>query len=195
MLARETGDRPRPARADAAAASNHGGLALRRVALCRLDLLAELGDHILVDERVQVEAEHVQQPPVAQRALLADNLDGVLGHHAVLHVDQAGAHAGHEDHDEAKQQHHRQHGGQDDVPEPDEDEGLLVDDVERQHAERVVARHSSGGTELVEHALGQPREHVYLPGREHVRAGNTYTCRDGSMLEPGTRIPAGTGAC
>lgn len=149
-----------------AASSDHGGLAWWRVAFGRLDLLAHLSNDVLVDERIQVETQHVQQPPVTQRALLADDLDSIAGHHAVLHVDEARADGGHEDHDGAHQQHAGQHGGQDDVPEPDEDEGLLVDNVECENAERVVTGHRSGGAEFVEHALGEPREYVYLARRQ-----------------------------
>ena len=44
--------------------------------------------------------------------------------------------------------------GDNDEPEPEEDVDLLVDDVERQHAERVKLLDGTRGTELVELALG-----------------------------------------
>ena len=44
--------------------------------------------------------------------------------------------------------------GDDDQPEPDEDVDLLVDDVEGQDAEAVFLLHSTGGTIVVERALG-----------------------------------------
>ena len=43
--------------------------------------------------------------------------------------------------------------GDDDEPEPEEHVDLLVDDVERQHAQRVELLHCSRRTELVELAL------------------------------------------
>ena len=42
----------------------------------------------------------------------------------------------------------------DDEPEPEEDVDLLVDDVQRQHAQRVELLDRTGGTELVELTLG-----------------------------------------
>lgn len=53
-----------------------------------------------------------------------------------------------------------QHRGQYEEPEPDEDVRLLIDDVERQDAERVVLLDRPGCTVLVEDALGDPREYV-----------------------------------
>ena len=44
--------------------------------------------------------------------------------------------------------------GDDDEPEPEEDVDLLVDNVQRQDAQRVKLLHGSGRTELVELALG-----------------------------------------
>ena len=49
--------------------------------------------------------------------------------------------------------------GQEDEPEPQEDEDLLVDDVEGEHAEGVVLLEGAGVTVLVEGALGQPEIH------------------------------------
>ena len=46
--------------------------------------------------------------------------------------------------------------GEEDEPEPQEDEDLLVDDVEGEHAEGVVLLEGAGVTVLVEGALGQP---------------------------------------
>jgi hypothetical protein len=44
--------------------------------------------------------------------------------------------------------------GDDDQPEPDEDVDLLVDDVEREHAEAILLLDSAGGTVVVEGTLG-----------------------------------------
>ena len=46
--------------------------------------------------------------------------------------------------------------GEDDVPEPEADVDLLVDDVQGEHAHRVVHLDRAGGTVLVEVALGDP---------------------------------------
>ena len=43
--------------------------------------------------------------------------------------------------------------GEEDEPEPDEDVDLLVDDVQRQHAETVEALHCARRSELVEGAF------------------------------------------
>ena len=48
--------------------------------------------------------------------------------------------------------------GEGDVPEPEEDVDLLVDDVHGQDAEAVLVLHRAGGTVLVEGALGHLRE-------------------------------------
>ena len=50
--------------------------------------------------------------------------------------------------------------GDDDQPEPDEDVDLLVDDVEGQDAEAVFLLDGTGGTVVVEGALGHLREHL-----------------------------------
>lgn len=49
---------------------------------------------------------------------------------------------------------------QDDKPEPQEDVDLLIEDIERQHAERVQLLYRAGGTELVEGALGHARKYL-----------------------------------
>lgn len=51
-------------------------------------------------------------------------------------------------------------GSHNDEPEPEEDVGLLVDDVLRKDAHRVVSADGSGSTEFVERALGNTREDV-----------------------------------
>ena len=48
--------------------------------------------------------------------------------------------------------------GDDDVPQPEEDVDLLVDDVHGQDAEAVVALHGARGTVLVECALGDLKD-------------------------------------
>ena len=49
--------------------------------------------------------------------------------------------------------------GENDEPEPEKDEDLLVDDVEGKDAEAVVLGHGARGTVHVEGALGHLREH------------------------------------
>lgn len=108
------------------------------VAGCRLDLLGQFGDHVTVDEWVHVAAQHVEDPPVADISLASDSLCHFLRYHLVPGSQEHRSDGRAGDDDRTVDDQHGQHRQQDDEPEPDEDVGLLVDDVERQDAQRVV---------------------------------------------------------
>lgn len=59
--------------------------------------------------------------------------------------------------DHQKSEYNRQNN----VPEPQEDVGLLVDDVQRQYTQAVVRLYATRRTELVECTLRDAREDVY----------------------------------
>ncbi len=61
--------------------------------------------------------------------------------------------------------------GEEVEPEPEEDVHLLVDDVDRQNAHRIVALHVTGGTVSVECTLGQAGEHFDLGGGKYINKG------------------------
>lgn len=133
----------------------------RVVAGGRLDLLGQLRDHLAVDEGVHVVAQHVQQPPVADVRLPRQGLGHLVRDQLVPPVEHLGAQGGHAEQERPVQHQHRQQPRQDHEPEPDEDVRLLVDDVERQQAQRVVLLDRAGRTVLVEDALGDAGEHVH----------------------------------
>ena len=70
-------------------------------------------------------------------------------------------------------------GGHHDQPEPDQDEDLLVDDVQRQNAEAVLELHTSRRTVLVERTFGNLKERekrlMSSPDENQVTAGRTIS--------------------
>ena len=117
-------------------------------------------DDLLEDHGVHVLPEHVQQEPVAHLGLLDYYVDALLLDEPEADVEEVGPHPRGDDDDEAVEDHHSgQHCQQQEV-EPQEDVDLLIDNVDGQDAEGVVALNVSGRTKLVEGALGHPREDV-----------------------------------
>lgn len=104
--------------------------------------------------------QHVEEEPVSDVALLDDCVDDLSPDEPEAYVEEVGAHLRTDDDDDAVDDDEEAEHGQQDEPEPQEDVHLLVDDVERQEAERVVLLHLAGGAELVEGALGHAGEHV-----------------------------------
>ena len=128
----------------------------QRVVLLRVqvdELVVQVPDELPVDQGIDVLAELVQHEPVAQLEGPADahHLARLL--HLAARVEQRGAHVRQEA--GAHPVGHLDGGddGEDHEPEPEEDVDLLVDDVERQHAETVEALHCARRSKLVEGAF------------------------------------------
>jgi hypothetical protein len=65
--------------------------------------------------------------------------------------------------------------GQEDIPEPEEGEDLLRDDVWRQHAKVLFAGHVTSGTEGEKFAFGHSRERFVEDHRAvHLRIENSF---------------------
>lgn len=115
------------------------GRTRRRAVAVGLEVLAHLLHHLGVDGLGHVLSQQIDDEEVAQVAL-ADQRGDVVGvvDGLVLALDDRLPDGGHQD-DGGAQQHcdGRRH-GQDDEPEPQEDVYLLVQDVQRQNAQRVV---------------------------------------------------------
>ena len=65
-----------------------GGLGFIDVLIVVAELPGELMDHLLEDDGVDVEAEHVEQEPVAHLGLLDDDVDALLLHQAESDVEK-----------------------------------------------------------------------------------------------------------
>lgn len=65
-----------------------GGLGFIDVLIVVTELPGELMDHLLEDDGVDVEAEHVEQEPVAHLGLLDDDVDALLLHQAESDVEK-----------------------------------------------------------------------------------------------------------
>ena len=104
--------------------------------------------------------QHVEEKPVADVALLDDGVDDLSAYQPEADVEQVRPHLGADDDDDAVHDDEYAEHGEQDEPEPQEDVDLLVDDVERQEAQRVVLLHLSRGAELVEGALCHAGEHI-----------------------------------
>lgn len=121
-------------------------------------LVRELLQHVPKYNRINVLAQHVEQEPVAHLAPTHQQVNGVLSHEPEAHAQQVHAHARREyDYDPVNDRHERQ-ASEDDEPEPEEHVDLLVDDVEGQDADGVVALDFAGDAVFVEGALGHSRE-------------------------------------
>ena len=104
--------------------------------------------------------EHVKEEPVSDVALLHDRVDHLSPDEPEPDVQEVCAHLRADDNDDPVDDDEEAKDGERDEPEPEEDVDLLVDDVEREKTERVVLLDLSRRSELVERALGHPREHV-----------------------------------
>lgn len=124
------------------------------------ELLTQLVHNLLEDDRVHVLTEHVKEEPVAHLGLADDRVDHFAVDEPEADVEQVGPHPRAQDDDEPVQEDQGRQEAQDEEPEPEEDVNLFVDDVERQDAEGVVLLHLARRAELVESALGHPREDV-----------------------------------
>ena len=124
------------------------------------ELLAQLVHHLLEDDRVHVLAQHVEEEPVAHLGLADDRVDDLAVDEPEPDVEQVGPHPRAEDDDEPVEEDQGRQEAQDEEPEPEEDVDLFVDDVERKDAQGVVLLHLARRAELVESALGHPREDV-----------------------------------
>lgn len=80
---------------------------------------------------IHIPPEHVQNPPVPEIALLGDDFGHLTRHHLVASVQQTGANLRKKDDDASIDNQHAQDDGQNDVPEPQEDIRLLIDNVQR----------------------------------------------------------------
>ncbi len=109
---------------------------------------------------IYVLAEHVEQEPVTHLRLLYDDVDALLLDEAEPYEKEVGSHAGRDYDDEAVEDDQCRHDRQQEEVEPQEDVDLLVDYVDGQYAEGVVALNVARGAELVEGALGHAREDV-----------------------------------
>jgi len=117
----------------------HQGRTRRRAVAVGLEVLAHLLHHLGVDGLGHVLPQQVDNEEVAQVAL-ADQRGDVVGvvDRLVFALDDRLPDGRHQD--DGGAQHHgdgRRH-CQDDEPEPQEDVDLLVQDVQRQNAQRVV---------------------------------------------------------
>ena len=155
-------------------------LSVHKVFASVAELLAQLVHHLLEDDRVDVLSEHVEEEPVAHFGLADDRVDDLAVDEPEPDVEQVGPHARAQDDDEPVEEDEGRQEAEDEEPEPQEDVDLFIDDVERKDAERVVLLHLARRAELVESALGHPREDVdhrvdpfllvALRERDHVEA-------------------------
>ena len=116
--------------------------------LLRSDPVSEIEDELVVDGGVDVLGQLHEEEPVAIVDLADDGLDVhlVVGLGAVAEQHCPAVDGGQADHAED----HVDSGpdGNGDVPEPQEDVDLLVDDVVGQHTEAVLVLHCTRGTIL-----------------------------------------------
>lgn len=110
----------------------------------------ELVHYVPEDYRVQVLSQDVQQVPISHLASPYDGIDIVPPDESESHSHHIDSHSGGEDDDESVEKSDKSEEAEKDEPEPEKDVDLLVDHVEGQDAERVVALHLAGGAELVE---------------------------------------------
>lgn len=127
-----------------------------------VQLVRKLVHDVPEDHRVEVLPEDVEEVPVAHLAAPHDSVDVVAADESEAHAHHVDAHARREDDDEAVDEGDEGEDAEDDEPEPQEDVDLLVDDVERQDAQRVVALHLARRPELVEQcALHHPVKYKF----------------------------------
>ena len=104
--------------------------------------------------------QHVKEKPVTNITFLDYCVDDLSSNESESDVEQIGSHFGTDDDDDPVDNDQEAENAEENEPKPEKDVNLLVDDVERQEAKRVVLLHLARGAELVERALGHAREHV-----------------------------------
>ncbi len=133
---------------------------LADVAATIAQLLGQLVYDVLEDDRVYVLAHQVDEEPVADVGLPNDHLDALPLDPPIAEPEDEGPDVGREDDHDAVDEDEEAEQAQEEQPEPDEDVDLLVDNVQRQDAQGIVLLYVAGRSELVERALGHPREDV-----------------------------------
>lgn len=119
-----------------------------------IELLGQVGHELLEDQRVDVLAQLVQDEPVADLALFGHRLDALERREARLRAQQVEAQLGQHDRGDAVEERNAGDQSHQHEPEPQEHVDLLVDDVQRQHAQTVELLDRTRRTELVEFAFG-----------------------------------------
>lgn len=121
---------------------------------------SQVADELFVDERVNVLAEEKKDEPVADLAFAGNQFHLIARRQTSLRPQKVHASLGAQYDGETVQEREAADDSQEDEPEPEEDVDLLVDDVERKHAQTVDPLSCSGRTKLVEGALGNFGEYL-----------------------------------
>lgn len=98
-----------------------------------VEFLGQIGDDFFVDQRIDVLPELVEDEPVADLALVGDELDVFVRRESAAGAQQIQTDLRPEADGDSVHQRDARQNGQGDEPEPQEDEDLLVHDVEWQH--------------------------------------------------------------
>lgn len=96
------------------------------------NFLRQLRDDLPVDNRIHVRTQHEQYPPIPQVHFPAQRSTNLYWDGSVSGMEDPRSNFGTGNYDYPVYDQERQHSGKDHVPEPNEDVGLLVDDIQRE---------------------------------------------------------------
>lgn len=88
--------------------------------------LGELGEDVLVDDWIEITAQHVDDPPVTDVHLVWNWNGNFSWHHAVSGIQDSGTDWWHENNEESIDYEADEHCQEDEIPEPDKDVGFFV---------------------------------------------------------------------
>lgn len=104
----------------------------------RFNFLGQFRNYVPVYERIHVPAQHIQYPPVTDVRLLGESYGDFHWNHPIASSEESWPHRRASQDDGPVDDKYSKQSGQDDEPEPYQDVRLLVHDVKRKDAKRVV---------------------------------------------------------
>lgn len=105
-------------------------------AFLRLDGFCEFRKHVFVNNWIKISAQHINNPPITDVNFVWNGNGNFPWHHAVSGVENTGTNWWHKDDEKTIDDESDQHDQKNDVPEPDEDVSLFVDDVQGKNAKK-----------------------------------------------------------
>lgn len=109
---------------------------------------------------INILPKHVEKEPIAHLCLFDDDIDAFFLDESETNEEQVGSHPWRKDNDTTIQNDHQGQAAEDEKPEPEEHVDFLVDYVDGQNAESVVAFNVARSAELMECTFGHPRKDV-----------------------------------
>lgn len=105
-----------------------------------LILFWKFDNHVAIDLRINVAAQHVQDPPISDAHFAWNWLNCLLWYHSITCVHQLWTKWRSNDHDESEHKDDGTQDGKNYEPEPKEYVSLLIDNIKRQNTDGIYTK-------------------------------------------------------